>query len=85
MKVTASAVELRGRGSVRHGSFKQILVDVDFFLSLTGMDNIPLTDHARMDIVRVDRESRCAVDTINRVSSRMNTVEPRENLVTLGF
>ena len=67
------------------GSFHQILADVDFFLSIAGMDNIPLTDHARMDIVRVDRESGCAVDTINRVSSRMNTVEPGRTWLRLVF
>ena len=70
MKVSAIAVELRGRGSVRDGSLNQILADVDFFLSLACMDNIPLTDHARMDIVRVDRESGCCLDTFVLMSKK---------------
>ena len=45
------------------------------FFCVADTDNFPLADHVRIHIVRVDRDPGCTVDAINRVSSRMNTVE----------
>ena len=45
------------------------------FFCVADTDNFPLADQVRIHIVRVDREPSCAVDAINTVSSRMNTVE----------
>ena len=56
--------------------FKNIILLMSTFFFLANTDNFPLTEHVRIHIGRVDRELGCAVDAINRVSSRMNTVEP---------